>query len=319
MAQIAEVSPIHEKSKALQDLYYRFLQDPSSRIVRGTAFQNIGPFIASFKDVSGIDRRITNFFVSTTEKTSNKDVCYYASFNFPAFIYVCGPKEWSIFKKLYQKLTHVNDLQTKKTLAHSIHELAKILGPEITNSDLIPVLDKFLNDVNTEVRVGALKNLHVFLEHVAPNSRAQYIQCILTTFNQAGTDWRTKELLARNLGNYVTLFDLEIVYKEFLPMFFKFCDDRVVRVSTAAATALAPILIKFVKDPQQQKSVIHIVKNNFFRGPKATFKRRQLFVIMCAEVMNLSKEIFEEHFKHDMLSLASDRVPNVRIFVSRAL
>ena len=130
------------------------------------------------------------------------------------------------------------------------------MGPEITNSDLIPVLDKFLNDVNTDVRVGALKNLHVFLEHVAPQSRAQYIQCILTTFNQAGTDWRTKELLARNLGNYVTLFDLEIVYKEFLPMFFKFCDDRVVRVSSAAATALAPILIKFVNDPKQQKIVI---------------------------------------------------------------
>jgi hypothetical protein len=49
----------------------------------------------------------------------------------------------------------------------------------------------------------------------------------------------------------VTLFDLKTVYKEFLPMFFKFCEDRVVTVSTAAATALAPILIKFAEDTSQ--------------------------------------------------------------------
>jgi len=91
------------------DLYYRFLQDPTSRIVRGTAFQNIGPFIASFKDVCQIDSRITHFFISTTEKTNNKDVCYYASYNFPAFIYVSGNTEWDKFRKLYLKLTGVND------------------------------------------------------------------------------------------------------------------------------------------------------------------------------------------------------------------
>jgi len=42
-------------------------------------------------------------------------------------------------------------------------------------------------------------------------------------------------------------------------------------------------------------------------------------VIMCSEVMNQSKELFEEHFKHDMLSLVSDRVLNVRICLARAL
>ncbi len=51
---------------------------------------------------------------------------------------------------------------------------------------------------------------------------------ILQTFNEAGKDWRTKELLAKNLTQYVTQFDLPIVEKEFLPMFNKFCDDKVV-------------------------------------------------------------------------------------------
>jgi len=141
----------------------------------------------------------------------------------------------------------------------------------------------------------------------------------LQTFNEAGTDWRTKELLAKNLGNYVTLFDLDIVYREFLPMFFKFCEERVAKVSEAAATALAPILLKFSEDVQQQRSILKIIKNNFRSGNNATFKRSQLFVIMCGEVMNQTKDLFEEHLKHDMLSLVNDKVPNVRMALARAL
>ena len=126
-------------------------------------------------------------------------------------------------------------------------------------------------------------------------------------------------MLAKNLGKFATLFDRRTVYSEFLPMFFKFCEDRVATVSSAAATALAPILNKFSEDRDQQKAIIKIVKNNFRSGEKATFKRRQLFIIMCQEVMNEAQEIFDEHFKHDMLSLAADRVINVRLGLARAL
>lgn len=195
--------------------------------------------------MAAIDERIRNFFINTTEKTTNKDVCYYASFNFPAFIYVSGPTEWHRFRKLYLKLTQMHDTQTKKTLACSIHELARILGEEITNSDLVDVLDRFLKDGNNEVRIGALKNLHIFLENVHAKDRQKYISCILQTFHQAGKDWRTKEILARNLGQYVSQFDIEIVEGELLPIFFEFCNERVVQVSEAAATALAAILLKF--------------------------------------------------------------------------
>ena len=196
VAEIAKVSPLEQKAQELQDLYFKFLQDPTSKIVRGTAFQNIGPFVAEFKDVAPIDERITHFFVTTTEKTNSKDVCYYAAFNFPAFVYVYEKAGWKRFRSVYAKLTTVNDLSTKKTLACSIHEIARILGPEITDSELIDVFDRFLKDKETDVRIGAIKNLHVFLAEVPENKRDRYIQHILQTFNEAGNDWRTKQLLA---------------------------------------------------------------------------------------------------------------------------
>lgn len=69
-------------------------------------------------------------------------------------------------------------------------------------------------------------------------------------------------------------------------MFFKFCEDKVCRVAEPAATALAAILNKFADEREQQKAIIRIVKNNFRSGEKASYKRRQLFIIMCEEVMN---------------------------------
>jgi len=67
------------------------------------------------------------------------------------------------------------------------------------------------------------------------------------------------------------------------------------------------------------RAIIKIVKNNFRFGEVATYKRRQLFVIMCEHVMNQAPEIFQEHFIHDFLGLVSDKVVNVRIAVSRTL
>lgn len=200
-----------------------------------------------------------------------------------------------------------------------MHEIARILGPELTDSDLLSIADRFLRHNNPDVRIGIMKNLHVLLAEVPEAKRQQYIAHITQTFNEAGADWRTKELLAKNLGKFATLFDRRIVYSEFLPMFFKFCEDRVATVSSAAATALAPILNKFAEDHDQQKAIIKIIRNNFREGEKATFKRRQLYILMCEDVMNEAKDLFDQYFKHDFLSLVGDKVVNVRLALARAL
>ena len=38
VAQIAQVTPLEKKAKAISEIYFRFLKDPTSKIVRGTAF-----------------------------------------------------------------------------------------------------------------------------------------------------------------------------------------------------------------------------------------------------------------------------------------
>jgi len=55
-------------------------------------------------------------------------------------------------------------------------------------------------------------------------------------------------------------------------MFFKFCNEHVVQVSTAASTSLVYILEKFNEDPSRQQSIVSVVKKNFFES--TTFKKR---------------------------------------------
>lgn len=124
-------------------------------------------------------------------------------------------------------------------------------------------------------------------------------------------------MLAQNLGNYAKLFDDKTVYSEFLPMLFKFCSDSVARVGHDACPAMADIIEKFDELPEKQKGIVRVIKSRYYRA--RTFKKRQLFVLMCKGQMMQKKEIFEKYFKLDFLSLVSDRVPNVRIALAKAL
>ena len=59
-----------------------------------------------------------------------------------------------------------------------------------------------------------------------------------------------------------------------------------------------------------------IIHRNF--ATAGTYKKRQLFVIMCGEAMN-RKELFEKHFKVDFMNLITDKVSNVRMLVAKTL
>lgn len=62
-------------------------------------------------------------------------------------LHVCCAPQWKV----------------RRTLAFSIHELAVILGDQLTAADLVPIFNGFLKDLD-EVRIGVLKHLYDFLK-----------------------------------------------------------------------------------------------------------------------------------------------------------
>lgn len=134
-------------------------------------------------------------------------------------------------------------------------------------------MEKYLKDKTVDIKMAALKNLHIFLKEVSEEKRAPFIKYITQTFDEtAKSEWRLKQALAQNLGNYAELFDANTVYNDFLPMFFKFCSDNVAQVGFTACGALAQILEKFNDDESKQSGIIRVIRKRFFKS--RTFKKR---------------------------------------------
>ena len=73
------------------------------------------------------------------EFLTNSDYALIVAFNFPAVVLTLGPEQWSRLRELYKRLTtHAHD-NVRNSLAASLHQMAKIIGPKATCQDLIPV------------------------------------------------------------------------------------------------------------------------------------------------------------------------------------
>jgi len=74
---------------------------------------------------------------------------------------------WPKIKPVHETLVKDPRWKVRRSLAFSLHEIAKILGPEISEEELMPVLSHFLKDIN-EVREGAIINLPKFIKVLTP-------------------------------------------------------------------------------------------------------------------------------------------------------
>ena len=84
-------------------------------------------------------------------------------------------------------------LKVRKTLAYSLFELAKILGPQMTESELVPVLFYFMKDVD-EVREGVMVSLPEFVESLELIQRESYVEKVATSWVSGEESWRMRAI-----------------------------------------------------------------------------------------------------------------------------
>ena len=81
----------------------------------------------------------------------------------------------------------------RKTLAYSLFELANILGDEMTENELLPVLFHFFKDVD-EVREGVMITLPDFIAQLNKDQRESYVDKFARAWNTDETEWRKREM-----------------------------------------------------------------------------------------------------------------------------
>lgn len=185
-----------------------------------------------------VPQELVNQFVAMADPEQCVDmgaeIPHHCAFSFPAVTLTLGRENWHYLKKAYQSLSSAKQWKVRRTLASSIHEIALILGEELTATDLVPIYDGFIKDLD-EVRIGVLKHLATFLKILKPIDRCQYLPRLsdfLATDNE--WNWRFREELATQLLEAVTLFNPNDVAQSIAPLSLQLLVDKVAAVRNVA-------------------------------------------------------------------------------------
>ncbi|KAK5584370.1 hypothetical protein RB653_005981 [Dictyostelium firmibasis] len=352
------ISPIERYSKLIP-VFEEFVGDDSSRWVNNTAFQNLGPFIATFEG-SQITPKLLNLYTNminpSTIRFPDSDLVTHCAFNFPAVLYTVGSSRWPELKETYLTLVKDTNWKVRRTLSHSIHEIAKILGPAETKASLVQCFNLFLQDLD-EVRVGVVRHFSGFLASLEPAQRESYI-LIIHSFVNDPSKWRFRKLISKQIGEMCDLFNLKTNLTQLTPILITLLNDSVAKVRSYAASSVGHLILKILNsevnysdsnsgntDVNNNNSSSNSINNNGTNtaeaeltleeinhlknstiesiqclGTDISFSNRQVFTKICGYLVDqLDPVYFEQTFLPTLLKLVHDPVPNVRLVTAEIL
>ncbi|KJE96097.1 serine/threonine-protein phosphatase 4 regulatory subunit 1 [Capsaspora owczarzaki ATCC 30864] len=276
--------------------------------------------------------KLLEFYIQMAEPSSTRsidnDIGFHCAYSLPAVVLILGASKWRLVRDTFLTLSRDLQWKVRRSLAHSLHELAAIIGPELTETDLRPVFDVFLKDLD-EVRVGVVKHFADFLTHLAPEARAQYLSMLEELKKTENTqNWRFRRLLAKQLDKLSQLFSAHEVKKHISPVTLALAADDVASVRGVAHRSLAFMVNRLLQEGATSSTTGSIaalasdlsnhVIEQFACGP--SFVSRMNYVQICQHFVEVvAPEAFTTRFLPSLLSLANDRVANVRLSLARLI
>ncbi|XP_013370831.1 PREDICTED: serine/threonine-protein phosphatase 4 regulatory subunit 1 [Chinchilla lanigera] len=255
-------------------------------------------------------------------QTVDTEIAKHCAYSLPGVALTLGRQNWHCLRETYETLASDMQWKVRRTLAFSIHELAVILGDQLTAADLVPIFNGFLKDLD-EVRIGVLKHLHDFLKLLHIDKRREYLyqlQEFLVTDNSR--NWRFRAELAEQLILLLELYSPRDVYDYLRPIALNLCADKVSSVRWISYKLVSEMVKKLhmASPPTFGTDLIRELVENFGRCPR--WSGRQAFVFVCQTVIEddcLPMDQFAVHLMPHLLTLANDRVPNVRVLLAKTL
>lgn len=161
-------------------LHYLHLRD-SNKDVKGVAYRCLARFIASV-DSDKLEPKLFENYMKMTD-SDVKDllpefqVMFACAYSYPAVLQTVGDTKWPQMLKLFNNLWKSKDTRVRKTLAASLHEVAKIIGAKQTEKDLFPVLENiFVKEPDDSVLMGCVRNLSQFLKIFSDDKKEQLLE-----------------------------------------------------------------------------------------------------------------------------------------------
>uniref|UniRef100_A0A3P8QRK8 WW-binding domain-containing protein n=1 Tax=Astatotilapia calliptera TaxID=8154 RepID=A0A3P8QRK8_ASTCA len=305
-------SPSAESEKRNPTLSDSFPCEQCKRI--NLRFQNVIP------------QQLLDQYLSMTDparaQTVDTEIAKHCAFSLPGVALTLGRQNWHCLKDTYETLATDVQWKVRRTLAFSIHELAVILGDQLTAADLVPIFNGFLKDLD-EVRIGVLKHLYDFLKLLHADKRREYLyqlQEFMVTDNSR--NWRFRYELAEQLILIIELYSHYDVYDYLREIALTLCSDKVSEVRWISYKLVSLLFFKLYACGADDLGLnfINELTVRFCHCPK--WVGRQAFAFICQAVVEedcMPMEQFSQHLLPSLLSLSSDPVANVRVLVAKAL
>lgn len=322
LSEVTAAAPPDAQTGRLVPLLHELYVD-TSRWVRVTACQALGPFLAALPSES-ISVELLLFFTQLANpanpNASDTDISYFCAFNFPAVVQAVGAARWGEVSEAFRILATNIQWKVRRTLSFSMHELARILGQELAEQELMPTFDYFLKDLD-EVKVGVIMHMPRFLETLSPGARLKYLAGIAEV--RAETDnWRFRHALALQLADLGPLFPRDAAVETLLPLALDLSTDPVAEVRCAAMVKVGSLIAMLLQgEPEPLPAdgplggFLRTVCN--MASSHSCHRRANCAQICTSLAAALPPAVVSELLLPELVSLASDPVPTVRLLVAR--
>jgi hypothetical protein len=194
---------------------------------------------------------IINFFLSLGDNSNHQptqhhqienDCTLVCAYNFPAVLLTAGASHWdSLFRDKYKRLAKDHQIKVRSSFAHSLHAIAKIIGPLRTQNDLVHIFALYLMDVD-EVKSGVMEHLADFLGALDAKVRSEYLPVLMEIWEGVVTNRAFRKLLVDQLALITPLCTLGQFVEHVLPLVLNACQDEVAIIRDSAAKVVSNML-----------------------------------------------------------------------------
>ncbi|TFK42686.1 armadillo-type protein [Crucibulum laeve] len=288
-----------------EELIHLFLGRPEDRHIRDGQQDPSAPYLAQ-------DETPIESFYKDPERPL---IC---AFNFPAVALTLGGSRWDELRETYLYIAGNRSPKVRRTLAASLGELAKIIGTQNSETDLVPVWWDAIRYEDEDVRLKAIESTDTFVTMLTGETRKDIIQGLLTVWDE-GTfrGWRERDLIIRHLAGLARGVGQQnpTVIRTLL---LRALEDSIAAVREAGISVLSDIWSAFTSQPHVLVELHADIRR---LGKSAVYRRRMTFIASQQALIQssggqLTAEIDDELIL-SMAELARDSIEGVRIGVAR--
>ena len=312
----------------------KFYEEKKSQFPLGASIQasssshgSSGNNLFLIKEKTDDEDEMNDMDIEYNKQIKEEELNYYFAYNFPAILYCYGKKAWPELKSIYYDFCFEEDLKIRLSIIASFHEIVNILGKEITENELIPIYDKFLESNEKYEQKLAIKNLPKILLKVNKSLKERYFKYfepVSIFIDNTGSkvrnfnfiNWKNKLNVIEGILCYYNLYDNDIIYNSILPQCITFSLDKFYKVRKTSSKVIATLIVYLYKENYKKEKLIKILENFAFHKK---FKIRINFIKMCPILLG-DENLYNEEIKQLIeIIVNKDKILDVKIALSKVL